>query len=408
MSRPELIGETLGNYRIEEYLGAGGMGQVYRARHLHLDWAAAVKVLHPHLAIDAGFRSRFQQEARAVALLDHRNIVRLLDFGIADDRLYLVMELLTDGSLRSLLRERARPGTDWALPIGFDLVRQVAEGLAYAHDRGMVHRDIKPDNVLLKAEGTADPPGYTGKLADFGLARLAEGGVTTASGVTLGTPAYMSPEQCQGRLLDGRSDIYSLGIVLYEVITGRVPFQTRTLSDAIYNHVYVAPPPPRILRPDLSAEIEALILRCLAKHPDDRYRTVGELSGDLDAAMSGSLPGQPAADGQAVALSIGTGLDDAGRGDPTPPSPAPDTRTAQPAVELSAGAQVPRVYALNAGGEVIEIADLTGAGLTVGRLPGNELVIDVDGVSRHHLLVDWDGGTVRVTDTGSSNGTLLG
>jgi len=191
---------------------------------------------------------------------------------------------------------RASGGQPWPLPFGLDLVRQSATGLAYAHSRGMVHRDIKPDNLLVQRLGAAGTPdhAYTVKVGDFGLARIADGGVMTANGVTLGTPAYMSPEQCQGVELDGRSDIYSLGIVLYEIATGYLPFETKSLSDAVYKHVYTAPPSPRQVRPDLPAALEAIILRCLEKQPAARYATATDLVGALDKVGVGVGPQPPA------------------------------------------------------------------------------------------------------------------
>src|SRR6476646_5096507 len=190
-----LSGQTIGNYRIETLLGSGGMGQVYRATHIHLGREAAIKVLHEQYAADPTFQARFQQEARAAAGLSHPNIVEIYDFGQQDGRYFLIMELLTDGSLRSLLQQ-AGANQPLQLPLAVNLLRQAAEGLAYAHGRNMVHRDIKPDNLMLKAaEGSG---ALTVKITDFGLARLSEGGVATATGVTMGTPAYMSPEQCQG------------------------------------------------------------------------------------------------------------------------------------------------------------------------------------------------------------------
>jgi len=275
----DMIGRTLGNYRIEMLLGSGGMGQVYRATHVHLGRPSAIKVLHLQYAEDPSFQARFLQEARAVAALSHPNIVEVFDFGEEDGLLYLVMELCPDGSVRSLLQQATDEGHLLPLEFGLDLVEQAAEGLEYAHSQGMVHRDIKPDNLLLKRStvAVADEKLLV-KISDFGLARLAEGGIETKSGITMGTPAYMSPEQCQGLELDGRSDVYSLGIVLYEVATGRRPFEVQSLSDAVYKHVYIDPPAPREAKPDLPPQLEEIILRCMAKRPDDRYGSAAKLA----------------------------------------------------------------------------------------------------------------------------------
>ncbi|HET9109548.1 MAG TPA: protein kinase [Ktedonobacterales bacterium] len=285
----DLVGQTLGNYRVESRLGSGGMGEVYRATHVHLNRPAAIKVLHANQAADPTFQARFLREARAAAALSHPNIVEVFDFGEQDGASYLVMELIPDGSLRSLLRQRAT-SQGWSLGLGVDLVRQAAEGLGYAHAHGMVHRDIKPDNLLLqRREGAgrgAETERYQLKISDFGLARLMEDtGELTQTGVVMGTPAYMSPEQCQGGTLDGRSDLYSLGVVLYEVATGAPPFRVRTLSEAVFKHISAPPIPPREVFPDLPLALEDVIMRCLAKRPEDRFATGGELAEALDGAL---------------------------------------------------------------------------------------------------------------------------
>ena len=288
----DLVGQTLGNYRIESRLGAGGMGEVYRAVHVRLNRPAALKVLHANQAADPTFQARFLREARAAAALSHPNIVEVFDFGEQDGASYLVMELIPDGSLRTLLRQRST-GQGWSLGLGVDLVRQAAEGLAYAHAHGMVHRDIKPDNLLLhrldslsSSERGAAAERYELKISDFGLARLVDdGGELTVTGMVMGTPTYMSPEQCQGGALDGRSDLYSLGVVLYEVATGSPPFRVKSLSEAVFKHISTPPVPPREIRPDLPVALEEVILRCLEKQPEDRFATGTELAEALDGAL---------------------------------------------------------------------------------------------------------------------------
>jgi serine/threonine protein kinase/Tol biopolymer transport system component len=283
------VGETLGNYRIEAQLGSGGMGRVYRGVHIHINRAVAIKVLHDHLAADETFQARFLREAQAAAALNHTNIVSVTDFNEDQGVYYLVMELVQDGSLRDLLQQHAREGRTLPLGQALDLIRQAAEGLHYAHEHGMVHRDIKPDNLMLQRDTATG--GYLLKITDFGLARLADATNLTIEGQAMGTPAYMSPEQCQGLELDNRSDIYSLGVVLFEVVTGYVPFESKVLSEAVYKHVHSQPPSPLEIRPDLPPQLSAIILRCLAKDPGARYATAG----DLAAALRAFVPASPAA-----------------------------------------------------------------------------------------------------------------
>lgn len=395
----DLIGQQFGNFRIVGSLGAGGMGRVYRARHLHLDREAAVKLLHPHLAADPSVRARFLQEARAASQLDHPHIVRIYDYGEQDGLLYLIMELLTHGSLRDVLREHHDPHSTESFLLGLDLLHQAAEGLAYAHARGMVHRDVKPDNLLLKREPGPDGAiRQTVKVADFGLARLADVAGLTASGATVGTPAYMSPEQCQGRELDHRSDIYSLGIVLYEFAAGRPPFTAKSLSEAIYNHVYVAPPPPSLLRQGIAPHLERVILRCLAKRPEDRFATMEDLSNELVLLVADIEAPSPERDADTAGVPPAEAVGESSR----EPRPVPEV------VDPLSGVHLPRVVVIGPDDGVIAIAPLTGDGLTVGRLDDNDLVLSETGVSRHHLLIDWDGSRATVTDLGSSNGSLLG
>ncbi|RME54744.1 MAG: serine/threonine protein kinase, partial [Deltaproteobacteria bacterium] len=282
----ELIGKTFGNYRIEACLGRGGMAQVYQAQHLFLSRKVAIKIMFENLAADERFQARFHQEANTIAMLKHPNIVEIYDFGNADGALYLVMELMRAGSLRTLI-ERERAGTlSLSLETWLDLMRQAAEGLDFAHQRGMVHRDIKPDNFLLDPIPGQSPLRYQVKISDFGLVRLREGGVKTTPGFLMGTPAYMSPEQCEAtRELDARSDIYSLGVVLYEVVTGRMPFDIRTPAEAITKHLFHHPLPPRNIWPDLPKDLEGIILRCLVKDPDRRYPSAMALARDLSALV---------------------------------------------------------------------------------------------------------------------------
>ncbi len=420
----ELIGQTIGHYRIEAVLGAGGMGQVFRARHIHLDRPVALKVMHAGLAHDSGFQARFRQEARAIAALQHPNIVEVYDFGEQNGLMFLVMELLIDGSLRSLMQKHARAGTPWPLTLAIDLVRQAAEGLAYAHGQGMVHRDIKPDNMLLRAVSGPPAGRYALKITDFGLARMAEGATMTATGTAMGTPAYMSPEQCQGAHVDLRSDIYALGVVLYEVTTGYLPFTATTLSEAAYKHVFVAPTPPRQVRADLPPDLEEVTLRCLAKRPEERYASATDVARALQAVLGRPDPTLVHATVMAhpnetpplvspqgavpTAAHPGPGIPPT-EAVPHPTAMAQSGGTLPPAIPSLAGVSaLPRIQVRDSGGNLLRVVDLTSDGVTVGRQATNTIVLESEAVSRAHLRVDWDGRQVMVTDLGSSNGTLLG
>ena len=393
----ERIGTTIGNYRIESLLGTGGMGQVYLGVHLHLNRPAAVKVMHAHLAGEESFKRRFRQEARAVAALSHAHIVQTWDFGTQDGNFYLVMELLTDGSLRSLIGsdEAQQPG--WAIHIGLDLVRQAAEGLAYAHNHGMVHRDIKPDNLLLQRR----PDDFDGepahdlsiKITDFGLARMTEEASSTGPSLVMGTPAFMSPELCQGLPLDGRSDIYSLGVVLYQIVTGRLPFETRAAAEAIYKHVHATPPRPSEYWPEIPLALEEIVLRCLAKHPGERFESSVELARALRRLREELAPLAPSP-------AAPVGWTDSYR----TPSPLPVARP----LPTPRSAAVAHVVIPAGGGGMRQLIELGMDGLIVGSLPDNDLVLDDAGVYGRHARIDWDGKQASVTDLGSSSGTTLG
>jgi predicted ATPase/serine/threonine protein kinase len=270
-----LVGRTVaGKYRIDARLGAGGMGAVYRATQLALQRTVAVKVV---LAASAGrpvFARRFEREAIAVARLKHPHIVSVYDYG-TDPAVgaYIVMEYLEGDSLRSVLRRSGRVSPPQAVA----WMTEVCSAIHAAHLGGIVHRDLKPDNIFLEA--TAD--GYAIKVLDFGIAKmiagLESGSSLTGPGGVIGTPVYMSPEQCEGGPVGPASDIYALGCVLYELVTGRPPFESESTPALLYKHAHVAPVPPRRLVPGLPEAVEAVILRALEKRPEDRFASAGEL-----------------------------------------------------------------------------------------------------------------------------------
>jgi serine/threonine protein kinase len=283
----DLTGRTIGSYRIVEKLGHGGMAQVYKAYDVERERYVAFKILHPHLTTDDSFAIRFEREARAISALNHPHVVHIVDFDNTGTLTYLVMEYLPGISLKAHLRDLDADQALMPLPNVVDLISAVAEGLDYAHGQGIVHRDIKPSNVLLT-------PDRGPVLTDFGIARVIEATAITGDKSTLGTPIYMSPEQCQGAPADARSDIYALGVLLYQLCTGRVPFDADTPYAIILKHISAPLPAPTSLRPELPKDFEAVILKALSKEPRHRYQTAGELAHALQAAQEKSTRTAPA------------------------------------------------------------------------------------------------------------------
>ena len=284
-SMPEWTNKTIGNVRIDKELASGGMGEVYVGTHLRLDRLVTVKVMHSHIEADPEAQSRFEREAKVIATLRHPNIVQVLDFDIAEGHPYIVMEYLRGPSLAAYLRELNSRNEKLQPAQIARLVSIMAAALDYAHEQGVIHRDIKPANIILHNKTglfSSDLPLSSltePAITDFGLVRIH---TTTQSSVSKrsGTPAYMSPEQAHGLTVDHRSDIYSLGIILYELIAGRVPFEAETLWGVIFKHINEPPPPI----PGISAAVQMVIDRALAKDPDARYQTCRELVADyLDA-----------------------------------------------------------------------------------------------------------------------------
>lgn len=301
------IGRNIGPYEILEQIGAGGMATVYKAYQPAMGRHVAIKLLPQRLAHDPNFRARFQREARTISSLEHRYILPVYDFGEDQGVSYLVMRYADGGTLADMIAQRSLSVTRL-----LEIASQVAEALAYAHDQGVIHRDIKPANVLIGRDGSA-------LLSDFGIAKVyAETLQLTDEGMLIGTPAYMAPEQVQGQRVDGRTDIYALGVVLYQALTGEYPFAADTPLALALMHLHNQPRPPRQLNPAIPEALERVVLRALAKNPDDRFQEAGELAEALRHAQSSlrdqfdgvssptARPPQPA--------------------DPAPPS-APDIKT---------------------------------------------------------------------------------
>ncbi|HEX3052357.1 MAG TPA: serine/threonine-protein kinase [Aggregatilineaceae bacterium] len=289
------IGRTLSKVEIQRLLGRGGMAEVYLGRHVTLNRTVAVKVLHGHLSGDETVLSRFRSEAQAVAAMRHPNIVQVFDFDVADDQPYIVMEYIDGPSLSDYLRSQQRANRRLPPEMIARLLTPLASALDYAHARSIVHRDVKPSNVLLQREsGYFDlngplPEDIQPVLTDFGVARIANATLRTASGVIVGTPAYMSPEQVSGEQVDARSDIYSMGIMLYEMLAARLPFDSEadTVASTLIKHITEAPPP----LPEVPRSVETVVMRALAKDRTARYQRAGELALDLRAAYG--LPMTP-------------------------------------------------------------------------------------------------------------------
>jgi len=280
-----LTGRTIeGKYRIEAKLGAGGMGAVYRATRLVIGDEVAIKILHSEQN-EPRAGERFRREAQAAARLKHPNAVNIYDFGVTDDGLqYLVMELVEGESLRRIIKQQG-PLTPTAAA---EIVSQVCAALDEAHRRQIIHRDIKPDNIIVDVSANR----LRVKVLDFGIAKLRDdtAGNLTQTGSVLGTPHYMSPEQCLGEELDSRSDIYSLGIVLYEMLAGVVPFNSPISTAVVVQHVNQPPPSLRATNLSISANVERVVMHALAKKRENRQQTAGELAEELTRVTSSSSP----------------------------------------------------------------------------------------------------------------------
>ncbi|MEX0788403.1 MAG: serine/threonine-protein kinase [Anaerolineales bacterium] len=305
---PGLIGESLDRYRLAEQIGQGGMATVYRATDPRTGKECAVKVLSPTIGSDKRFVRRFRREAEVLARLKHPQIVPVLDYGQARGMVYLVMPFVAGETMHQKLVKRKFTETEvrrW--------IRQVADALQFAHDAGIIHRDIKPSNIMIDRDGNAF-------LTDFGLARLAEGSGTLTGSLLMGTPAYVSPEQGRGELVDARSDQYSFGVILFQLVTGQLPFDGDTPMATVMQHLQEPPPPPRTINPKLPPAAEKVILKSLAKDPSVRFASVGETVKAFEAALDGASERELGLDKETILRTI------AARPAAARPQPAPSPR----------------------------------------------------------------------------------
>ena len=266
---------TGSRYRIIRRLASGGMAHVYLGQHDLLERPAVIKVLHTHLARDPEMRERFRREAESACQLLHPHICTILDYGDVDGSVYIVMPFLSGGSLADrMVRDRVVPPTDSAA-----ISAQVASALDYAHRQGVIHRDIKPDNILFDADGHA-------LITDFGIATARFHGRLTGTGRAMGTPHYMSPEQAMGKMVDGRSDIYALGVMIYEMLLGIPPFDGADSYSIGYKHVHEQPVAPEIVDSRTPPALSAIIMKCLSKAPADRFQRGNDVADALIAYLT--------------------------------------------------------------------------------------------------------------------------
>lgn len=364
-SADRLVGQTVdGRYRIIAMLARGGMATVYEALDTRLDRIVALKIMHKGLAEDHGFVERFQREARAAARLSHPNVVGVFDQGEADGHVYLAMEYVPGRTLRDVLRQYGPLTSEQALTI----LEPVVEALIAAHAAGFVHRDIKPENVLISNDGRI-------KVADFGLARaVTSDGATTTQGLLIGTVAYLSPEQVEHGKADGRSDVYAAGILLFEMVTGKVPHTAENPLSVAYQHVNNDVPPPSSENPAIPAEVDALVTTATRRDPNLRYQDASAFGADIRKVRTMLPPAKPFNDSQDTLIVDAAMLEDLGQpaASAPPAAQAPATEPRKRRGPLIAIVMVIALVLLAAGGGFL-VYNSTFAGVPIPNVVGMDL-----------------------------------
>jgi eukaryotic-like serine/threonine-protein kinase len=394
----EMIGQQIEHYQIVEVIGGGGMGTVYRAYDVNLARPVAIKIMHQQFANRPEFQQRFQQEAQAAARLNHPSIVAVYHFGRQPGLLYIVMAYVQGLSLGAYLKQLAQRNQVVKLNETLTLLAQVADALGYAHRQGVVHRDVKPDNIIIarldRPERPNEPP-LRAVMTDFGLAKLLEGGIETQSGTFMGTLPYMSPEQVMAKPLDGRSDIYSLGVILYQLATGQLPFNIKTPTEAVMKHLNEIPPLPQSIQPGLPPAVGQIILKALAKKPDDRYQSGSQLANALRQAAqemdADVVAAEFAHDSDLVSLV---------------------TKVEEQLPQILRDMEEPEDNAdrlvVSKGTDTPYTRKLLDSLLTIGRSDESDITLPETAVSRQHARLEQRDGGWYVIDLGSTNGTFLG
>jgi serine/threonine protein kinase len=384
-----LIGKKIGAYKIVEYLGYGAMAQVYKAHHPHLNRYAAIKLLHIHFANDPDFIQQFTDEAQNLAQLRHPNIVQVYDANISGENPYLAMEFIDGCTLKATIEEYREKHTRLPLVRSLRIIYSIGLALSYAHQRGVIHRDVKPSNVLVENSERVI-------LADFGLARLLTRQENAETGTVEGTPAYMAPEQALGQPSHPRSDIYSLGVISYELLTGIAPFIDENPIALAMKHVTDPLTPPRSIVPEIPKEVEKITLQAMSKNPNERYGTVNEFLHDLTKVRlrirtarlpTASLSSLSEVEGKVASW--------------TKPDRLKDQEGSRVCLHFVDTGQIVNLE--------------TGKEYTMGRKHKSQSIIpDIDlsmfkayewGISRLHAMINADTDRVTITDIGSSNGT---